>query len=257
MKKSAKASAIIIILLFLYLSGTGVIKESTKESTYSPVLFVWDTISTMAIDTTRDGLIVYYPKFSRIDLVCETMPSPEKDTTGIFCCAASFTSDTLKAFSHLKIAGDHVSSGERYKGYRCERNTGAFVFYDNNWKFLYDEYSSELDSAKTHGGMGFGQEMIIHQGKIVRHARPDNSINLFRALCDIDGQLCIADAKEEGTFGSFINYLMGGGVSEALYLDMGIGWNCSWARTSLPGEGFYIHLQAHTYTTNWITFYYE
>ena len=27
--------------------------------------------------------------------------------------------------------------------------------------FCYQQYSSELDAAAKHGGMGFGQEMII------------------------------------------------------------------------------------------------
>ena len=67
----------------------------------------------MIDDTTVAGLIVYYPQFSRIDLVCETMPS-KQDTNVIFCAEAAFTHELLDEFAHSNIDGDHVSSGQRY-----------------------------------------------------------------------------------------------------------------------------------------------
>ena len=254
MKKSTKTASIIVILLsIMYLEGN----RQTKEHSESPVQLVRDTISVMTIDTTKQGIIVFYPKFSRIDLVCEEMPPPIRDSNVVFCCEGVFTGGLLQEFSHSNIAGDHVSEGIRYKGYRSPRNNGAFVLYDRKWKFLHKFYDAELDSAALHGGMGFGQEMMIHEGTEVPHTRPAGSSNIFRALCEIDGKLCLANANEVQSFGTFIKNLLDAGATEALYLDMGSGWNCSWVRTTMPGDGHYLFPKAYDYTTNWITFYYE
>ena len=130
MKKSTKTASIIVILLsIMYLAGN----RQTKEHSESPVQLVRDTISVMTIDTTKQGIIVFYPKFSRIDLVCEEMPTPIRDSNVVFCCEGVFTGGLLQEFSHSNIAGDHVSEGIRYKGYRSPRNNGAFVFYDRKW----------------------------------------------------------------------------------------------------------------------------
>ena len=109
------------------------------------------------------GLIVLYPQYSSIDLVCGNMPSKD-DSSVILFAEASYTGECLDTFKHFNVAGDHVSAGKRYKGYPCKRNTGAFVYYNNSWKFCHKVYSNELDSAALHGGTGFGQELMIHKG---------------------------------------------------------------------------------------------
>ena len=88
--------------------------------------------------------------------------------------------------NHLdrNVAGDHVSAGKRERGYACGRNTGAFVAYKGKWEFCYQNYSKKLDEAALHGGMGFGQEMIIHNGETVATVRRDSNKNQFRALCE-------------------------------------------------------------------------
>ena len=149
------------------------------------------------------------------------MPDKLADTNVVLCCEAAFTSECLTEFKHTNIAGDHVSSGERFRGYRCKRNTGAFVWYENEWKFLWKEYSHELDSAVKHNGMGFGQEMIMHHGKLCETIRKDGNVNQFRALCEVDGQVCVIDSKMSMAFGAFKKQLIAYGVKEALYLDMG------------------------------------
>ena len=102
--------------------------------------------------------------------------------------------------------------------------------------------------------MGFGQEMIIHNGKRVQTIRKDANKNEFRALCELYGKLCIIDSKGVTTFGDFINALLNEGVTEALYLDMGTGWNYSWWRDD-QGIVHEIHDHRIAFTTNWITFY--
>lgn len=85
------------------------------------------------------------------------------------------------------------------------------------------------------------------------HTRPDRNVNEFRALCLIDGKLAMADSKGKVEFGDFINELLNAGASEALYLDMGFGWNYSWYRDE-NGNAVNIHPES-TVGTNWIAFY--
>ena len=199
------------------------------------------------------GLRIYYPDYSKIDLVCGEMPE-KRDKSVIMFAEAASTGEILDEFAHSNTAGDHVSGGKKYKGYVCKRNTGAFVYYNDTPKFVYKDYSKELNDAANNGGCGFTQEMMIHDGKIVPHTRPDDNTNEFRALCLIDGKVAVADSQGDIKFGDFINDLMKAGATEALYLDMGPGWNYSWYRDS-AGNPIEIHSVPTKFATNWITFY--
>lgn len=198
-------------------------------------------------------LRIYYPEYSKIDLVCGTIPSKE-DHSVIMIAEAAFTGELLEDFKHTNIAGDHISNGIREKGYRCKRNNGAFVFYSGTPNFLYQNYSAEFDKAAQNGGCGFAQEMMIHHGREVAHTRKASNENEFRALCLINGKVAIADSKGVMKFGDFISNLLKAGATETLYLDMGPGWNYSWYRDE-SGTPMEIHPISTKYATNWITFY--
>lgn len=202
------------------------------------------------IDTL--GLKILYPKFSRIDLVCGTMPQ-KSDTNVIFVGAAAFTGELLKEFKHFNIAGNHVSSGQLYKGYRCKRNTGAFVYYNGKWKFCYQNYSEEMKMAAKNDGCAFEQETIIYNGKLVKTKRKDNNKNLFRTLCSKDNQLYIIESDSVISFGEFKQRLLSFGISDAIYIDMGDGWNHAWYRDK--DNIIELHPKRHDYCTNWVTFY--
>lgn len=207
----------------------------------------------VVVDSTAN-VMAYYPQFSRIDLVCGTMPD-DKEESVIFCAEAAFTHELLEAFAHSNIDGDHVSGGTRYAGAQCKDNSGAFVSWDNHWEFVQGDYSVALDKAVAHGGMGFGQASIIHQGKRVEKLWR-GGVNQYRALCEKGGQLCIVDSREAIEYAQFVDLLEQYGVTEALYLDMGAGWNHSWWRDA-DGTVREIHprLDKSRYCTNWITFY--
>ena len=51
----------------------------------------------------------------------------------------------------------------------------------------------------------------------------------------------------------FISSLEKIGVTHALYLDMGSGWNHSWYRDN-EERVVEIHPKTHSYTTNWLVF---
>ena len=211
-------------------------------------------------DSTVNGLIVYYPNFNRIDLVCGKMPS-QQDTSVVFCAEAAFTHELLDEFAHSNIDGDHVSGGKRYKGAECKDNSGAFAWFgDSKWEFVNGEYSELLDSVAASGGMGFGQAIIIYDGESIRplwrEVIGSTTKTQFRALCEKDGRLCIVDSRDEVSYAKFVALLEEFAPTHALYMDMGTGWNHSWWRDE-DGKVHEIHPVAEKsrYCTNWITFY--
>ena len=209
----------------------------------------------MVDDSTVNGLIVYYPQFSRIDLVCGKMPS-QQDTNVVFCAEAAFTHELLDEFAHSNIDGDHVSGGKRYTGAKCKDNSGAFAWFsDTTWEFVNGEYDTLLDSVAAAGGMGFGQAIIIHDGESIQPLWREG-VNQYRALCEKDGRLCIVDSRDEVSYEQFVKMLEAFAPTHALYMDMGAGWNHSWWRDD-DGQIHEIHpiAEKSRYCTNWITFY--
>ena len=203
------------------------------------------------IDKSHDGLTVFYPMFDSIDLVCG-QHAPNDDKNAIFCCAASFTGSYLEEFDHFNVAGNHVSGGKLYKGYSCRPNTGAFVWYNGQWKFLLHDYSAELKAAAAGAGMGFGQNMIIHDG-VEQPLFRSNSFQ-YRALCELNGELCVIQSDQSVPYRTFVDMLKTAGVKHAIYLDMG-GWSHAWYRKFSHAEVSYISVAKHNYYTNWLTFY--
>lgn len=102
--------------------------------------------------------------------------------------------------------------------------------------------------------MGFAQEMMIHNGAAVKTTRPLGNKNVFRALClDADGSLTFYESQGNITFGNFINALLSQGVKEALYTDMGQGWNyCFFRDNRSDTSPKYLHTQSLPYASNFI-----
>ena len=205
----------------------------------------------------KDGLTYYFPVFKRIDLATGVMPSMEEDDV-LFVCEAAFTGQLLEEFSHNNIAGNHVSGGQYFKGYKCGPNNGCFTWdKKNGWRFSKETHSSSetpLRKAARNGGMGFCQNLIIDDGVIGTYCFNKDRVNRYRALCELDGKLCIIDCSTPIPYGDFVSKLKTVGVSYAMYCDMGSGWNYSWYRNK-KGEIIEIFPTPGKYTTNWITFY--
>lgn len=227
-----KKSPLIVILLLFVLKGYAVTVESTKN------------------------LIVYYPKYTKIDLVCGHMPKTSLKNVE-FCCEAAFTGELLTEFKHSNIADNHICNGIMKKGYRCKANTGGFVWGYGKWRFMRKtDYPTEAKGWN----MGFCQLLIIKDGTI----RPigmkmKNNRNIYRALCEKDGKLCIIESKKVMTYEFFVKCLSVYKVTHALYLDMGRGWNYAWYRDQegkvkecFPESKL---APSYQYRTNWITFY--
>lgn len=212
-------------------------------------------LSVSNIKTENGDLICLKPDMSKLsmDLVCNEIPSAENDSI-ILAFAGTFTGTGVEN-NHDNIAGDHVSSGTRFSGYYCKRCNGAFTWSPASGpQFFYQNYSSKLDKAAQEGGMGFTQEMMIHNGKAVKTTRPAENQNVFRALClDADGELAIYESQRNITFGNFIDALLSQGVKEALYTDMGPGWNYCFYRINLNEKSpRYLHDQPMADATNFV-----
>lgn len=214
-------------------------------------------ISCFAVKVEKTtNLNVYYPEYTKVDLVCGQMPKAvQKDVE--FCCEAAFTGELLEEFKHSNIADNHICSGEMKKGYSCKANTGGFVWGKGKWKFMR---KTDFPSSANGWYMGFCQMQIIMDGT----ARPigskmKNNKNIYRALCEKDGKLCIVESKKAMTYEAFVKYLCDYKVTHALYLDMGRGWNYAWYRDK-KGAVVVLHPESkmapsYKYRTNWITFY--
>ena len=173
------------------------------------------------------NLNVYYPEYTKIDLICGQMPkASQKDVE--FCCEAAFTGELLNEFKHTNIADNHICNGEMKKGYRCKANTGGFVWGKGKWQFMRKaDYPTEANGWE----MGFCQLLII-KDSVVRPigTKMKDNRNIYRALCEKDGKLCIIESKKVMTYEFFVKCLSAYKVTHALYLDMGRGWNYAWFR---------------------------
>lgn len=109
------------------------------------------------------NLMVYYPEFSKIDLVCEKMPKAE-DKSVEFCCEAAFTGELLDTFKHSNIADTHICNGVMMKGYKCRANTGGFVWGKGKWKFVK---KANFPTTASRWNMGFCQLLIIKDSVVM------------------------------------------------------------------------------------------
>lgn len=215
-----------------------------------------DFLSVSHIETGYGDLICLKPDMKRLkmDMVCGEIPSPENDSI-VLAFAGAFTGTEFDK-GHVNVAGDHVAGGTRFKGYRCKRNTGAFTWSAKSGpQFFYKDYSSALDRAAKEGGMGFAQEMMIHNGQKIPTTRPLGNKNVFRALClDSNNHLVLYESQGIVTFGNFIDALLSQEGKEALYTDMGQGWNYCFYRVNQSDKApKYLHSTSLPYASNFIT----
>lgn len=216
-----------------------------------------DILSVSHIRTKFGDLVCLKPEMNglKMDMVCGEIPSPNDDSI-VLAFAGAFTGTEFDK-GHSNVAGDHVAGGTRFKGYRCKRNTGAFTWSATSGpRFFYKDYSVAMDKAAKEGGMGFAQEMMIHDGAKVSTTRPLGNKNVFRALClDSDNQLALYESQGIVSFGNFIDALHSQGVKEALYTDMGQGWNyCFYRMNQSDKTPQHLHSTSLPYASNFITF---
>lgn len=227
------------------------IKETMQPTAIGSTLIRYSDLTTEYGD-----LICLVPDMPvlEIDLVCNSIPAAN-DASIALAFAGAFTG-TMWDAGHGNVAGDHVSNGLGHRGYKCKRNTGAFTWTNSDGaRFHYQNYSAALDKAAKDGGMGFAQEMMIHRGKEVPTTRPLGNVNQFRALClNSDGNVAVYESHGKIKFGNFIKALLDVGVTEALYTDMGPGWNYCFYRQQQGLPTTFLHDVPQSRASNFVVF---
>ena len=218
----------------------------------------------MQVDST-ELLTIYDITDCPIDLACGQMPDTAQENV-LLCAAAAFTGKCLDHFEHSNILGPHISGGKLYEGYLEDKGGIPFVERyalfvwegkDLNGKMLGKRICSfpcedVLDSAVEHGGMAFTQHWVIQNGEIFEHKiQPMDRVEHFRSICQKGGRFYVIANREEMAYQDYLQALLDAGVEQALYMDMGAGWNHSYYRDE-DGKVHILHPKGHDYPTNWI-----
>lgn len=195
------------------------------------------------------------PAPCRVELTDSVIPNIN-DSTIALCVEAAFTGELLKEFKSTNVAGDYVVNGKLKKGYKCKANTG-FLATVNGVPFIAsaDKLQEWLKGNHTDNYCMFQQVLLVQNGKDVYTGKPIKvtSKNIYRAACIMsDGNFAVFQSHENLSLGRFIRSLVNLGVSDALYLDMGTGWNYGWYRETRKDASVRLFESRTPYQTNWL-----
>lgn len=193
-----------------------------------------------------------FPDYSSVELVCEKRPA-QSDETITWCSGASFQHRETLVFSHDDIEGDHAVKGTLYESPYNLDGFAAFTFANGKFGFEFDEPIKAMREAADAGGSGFMQFGLIRDGEILDVFSTPPHLRCFRVLAELNGDLCFIDAKRIMSFDEFMGELQRLGVSNAVYLDMGAGWNYSWYRDAKGDVVTFFGLPL-PFSHNWIVF---
>lgn len=198
-----------------------------------------------------DTFYVFFPKYSQVDLEYGKRPK-HSDKTTTWCSGAAFQHAIQLGFSDDNIEGYHASKGVYSDSQYAKDEYGAVTFYDGGFKFEFDNPEEAMKEAAEHGGSGFMQFRIIRDGKLVNDFTMPR-VRSYRVLAELNGGLCIIDSIEMMPFNEFIDKLEKLNVTNALYMDMGAGWNYSWYRKTTGKVKTLFGLKV-PWSHNWIVF---
>ena len=110
-----------------------------------------------------------------------------------------------------------------------------------------------LEQVLKEGGMAFTQHWVIKDRKIYTPTiQKLEEQHHYRSMCIKEGRVYVVASKEKVPYQDFLNMLIAFGIENALYMDMGRGWNHSFYRDE-NGQVHIIHPKTHNYCTNWLT----
>ena len=171
---------------------------------------------------------VIFPEYNEVAHVCENRPS-KADESITWCSGAAFQHTVSLDFTQENVEGDHAVNGELYESPYNKDGFAAFVFADGRFRFEFDNAVEAIRDAAAAGGNGFMQYGLIKDGEtVMSFDRP--RARCYRTLAELNGNLCIIDSVNMLHFDEFMEELHRIGVTNALYMDMGAGWNYSWYR---------------------------
>ncbi|WP_044914935.1 hypothetical protein [Butyrivibrio sp. WCE2006] len=198
-----------------------------------------------------DKVYIFFPEYKTVDMECGNRPS-QSDESITWCCGAAFQHAVELGFSQDNIEGDHASHGEFYDSPYDRDADGAFVFADGKFGFEFGDKEKAVKKAAEAGGSGFMQLAMINNKKAVMNFdRP--RARCYRTLAELNGHLCVIDSVKMMHFGEFMEELKRIGVTNAVYMDMGAGWNYSWYRKATGKVRTLFGLPV-PWSHNWVVF---
>lgn len=221
----------------------------------------------MLVDTTAN-LITYDITNCRLDLACGQMPDTTQENV-ILCAAAAFTGKCLDTFEHTNILGQHISQAILYNGYTedkdgipFEQRYALFVWkgIDNQGNMLEKGFYQLpndllLEQVVEQSGMAFTQHWVIKDAQLfIPVIQPLERVEHFRSICQKDNRFFVIANIEPITYQQYLDALLAFGVENALYMDMGTGWNHSFYRDA-DNQLHILHPKTHSYPTNWLVVY--
>lgn len=260
--KKVLYTTLIIIAIAAFIAAVGRMFNHSNSTTMKDILAY-----PMPVDTT-EHLIVYDITHCRMDLACGHMPDTT-DASIILCTAAAFTGQCIDYFEHSNILGSHISNGVLYDGYTetkdgipYEERYTLFVWKGINQQdemlekgfFALPNDSLLLQVAKQ-GGMAFTQHWVIKDKQIFSPTiQPLDRTEHFRSLCKKGDHFMVIANQQPMPYQHYLNHLLSCGVEDAIYMDMGTGWNHSFYRDA-DNRLHILHPKTHDYCTNWLVVY--
>ena len=173
---------------------------------------------------------VFFPEYTDVALVCGQRPS-RSDNAITWCSGAAFQHTVSLGFTQENVEGDHAVSGTLYESPYNKDSFAAFTFAGGRFAFEFDHPSEAIRKAAEAGGSGFMQFGLIRNGEAVMQVNRPRA-RCYRTLAELNGNLCFIDSVNMLHFSDFMAELQRLGVTNALYMDMGAGWNYSWYRNA-------------------------
>ncbi|MCM1290809.1 MAG: hypothetical protein NC201_07640 [Prevotella sp.] len=212
-------------------------------------------VSDTTIDSTPFIILKMNPQSAYIAMADSVIPSID-DKSIALCVEAAFTGELLREFKTTNVGGNYVIEGVFRKGYKCRANTG-FLYADRDTFIISALENQEkwIDKAKVNRGTLFQQILIIKENKNVYNGFPikPSTTNIYRSACILnDGNFAVIQSAKPIPFNSFIRCLTCLGVKDALYLDMGKGWNYGWYRYHTESDPIVFFDYRTPYQTNWL-----
>lgn len=253
-----KYLTIIMMSLLAMASCNTKTQESSTADEVEEVEEVQDTLifkSTAHVDSVGFIILRVNPNTTLITMADSVIPEIN-DSTIALCVEAAFTGELLPEFKSTNVAGDYVINGIFHKGYKCKANTGFLCTVKGHPFISSSEYVKEwIDKSVASGATLFQQILIIQNRKDVYLGTPIKPAtkNIYRAACIMtDGNFAVIQSEKSIPLKDFIASLIKLEVSDALYLDMGTGWNYGWYRETSESPTVKFFDVRTPYQTNWL-----
>lgn len=197
-----------------------------------------------------DKLYIYCPNYDEISFVAGERPSRE-DESIVMCVAAAFQDKYQLDFRHSNIVGWHAAGGQLERG-KPQARLGAFTYVDGNARiWSIDEAEEAIREAADRGGCGYQQFIVLADGE--RGGHQSDEFRCYRVVAVLNGKACVIDSRTQMHYSEFISALENLGIRDALYCDMGSGWNYSWYRNE-EGKAVDIIGTPWPFSHNWLVF---